>query len=95
MKIQDRLMSSHEKAFRFIEASRNPNGLWSDFLTLAEESVYWVSGYVGYALFQGKDSLGRGWLKEVASRILEYQGGDGGWGYGRARKNTQIERAIE
>lgn len=82
MKIQDRLMSSHEKAFRFIEASRNPSGLWSDFLTLAGESVYWVSGYAGYALFQGKDSLGRGWLKEVASRILEYQGGDGGWGYG-------------
>jgi squalene cyclase len=82
MKIQDRLISSLEKAFRFIEASCNPSGLWSDFLTLAGESVFWVSGYAGYAMFQGEDGLEKDWLKEVAYRILEHQGGDGGWGYG-------------
>ena len=82
MKIRDRLMFSLEKAFKFIETSRNPNGLWSDFLTLAGESVYWVSGYTGYALCLGNNSRGIGELEEVGSRILEHQGGNGGWGYG-------------
>jgi len=42
------LSLSLERAFKFIEDGRNSDGLWSDFLTLAGESVYWVSGYVGY-----------------------------------------------
>jgi hypothetical protein len=50
MKIQNRLMSSHEKAFRFIEASRNPSGLWSDFLTLARAHLL-VDGVPVHTVF--------------------------------------------
>lgn len=78
----DRLMLSLERAFNFIEVNRNPDGFWSDFLTLAGESVYWVSGYVGCALCCVHDSRGRGLLEEVGSKILEHQGRDGSWGYG-------------
>ncbi|MDA4112985.1 MAG: hypothetical protein OK474_02965 [Thaumarchaeota archaeon] len=83
MESSDRLRLSLERAFRFIKDNRNPDGLWSDFLTLAGESVYWVSGYVGYAA-----SLNRApgqeeeWLHGVGLAILEHQGRDGGWGYG-------------
>lgn len=70
-----------EKALKFIGDNRNPDGLWSDFLTLAGESVYWVSGYVGYALSCFGECCG-GWLRGVAGSILSLRGGDGGWGYG-------------
>jgi len=69
-----------------MESGANPDGLWSDFLTLAGESVYWVTGYVGYALARGVAPRGeeekRRLLVEVGSRLLERQGEDGGWGYG-------------
>lgn len=78
-----RLRLSLERAFKFIEDSRNPDGLWSDFLTLAGESVYWVSGYVGYAIIRHCGARGEeNWLGEVGSSILKHQGTDGGWGYG-------------
>jgi squalene cyclase len=76
------LSSSIEKASRFIEVSRSHSGFWSDFLTLAGKSVYWVSGYTGYALCQGDDDSRPGLLEAVAHRILDHQGVDGGWGYG-------------
>lgn len=85
MEDPERLRLSLDGALRFLEGSRNPDGFWSDFLTLAGESVYWVTGYVGYALaggaLHGEDERRR-LLLEVASRLLERQGGDGGWGYG-------------
>jgi squalene cyclase len=69
-----------------MEGSVNPDGLWSDFLTLAGESVYWVTGYVGYALARGVAPQTEGEKKRLllraSSRILERQGEDGGWGYG-------------
>lgn len=80
MEYPDRVRSSLEKASRFMEEHRNSDGLWSDFLTLAGESVYWVSGYVGYALSRYGDV--HDWLVEVGSSILERQDEDGGWGYG-------------
>jgi squalene cyclase len=82
MKVPEGLGSSLEKAFKFMEVSRNHGGLWSDFLTLAGESTYWVSGYTGYALCKGCDGLGLGSLEAVALRILDHQGGNGGWSYG-------------
>jgi squalene cyclase len=82
MNVPEGLGSSLEKAFRFMEVSRNHGGLWSDFFTLAGESTYWVSGYTGYALCQGCDGLRLGLLEVVALRILDHQGEDGGWGYG-------------
>jgi len=81
MNVPERLRSSLEKALRFIEVSRNHGGLWSDFLTLAGESIYWVSGYTGYALCQRIYDPGLGLLEGVAQRILDHQGGSG-WGYG-------------
>lgn len=80
MNVPEGLGSSLEKAFRFMAVSRNHGGLWSDFLTLAGESVYWVSGYTGYALSHGGDDPGL--LGEAALSLLEHQGRDGGWGYG-------------
>jgi squalene cyclase len=77
----ERLRLSVERAFEFIQGGRNPDGLWSDFLTLAGESVYWVSGYVGYALGRYCGSR-EARLEEVGSKILDRQGRDGGWGYG-------------
>jgi len=86
MERPDRLTPALYRAERFMEGSLNPDGFWSDFLTLAGESVYWVTGYVGYALARGgaqhaKEEKGQ-LLLGVASRLLERQGGDGGWGYG-------------
>lgn len=63
-----------------MEESINPDGFWSDFQTLAGESVYWVTGYVGCALSHDEET--RGMLQEVGSRIIGRQGEDGGWGYG-------------
>jgi len=73
---------SLKRAIKFMGGCRNPDGLWSDFLTLAGESVYWVSGYVGYALSRYGGARRNGWLTRVGSNILESQGEDGGWGYG-------------
>lgn len=81
MERPDRLRPSLEGAVGFMEASLNPDGLWSDFLTLAGESVYWVTGYVGYALARGGAPRER-LLSGVGQRLLRSQGGDGGWGYG-------------
>ena len=50
MERPDRLADSVDAASRFLGESIRPDGFWSDFLTLAGESVYWVTGYVGYAL---------------------------------------------
>ena len=57
--------------------SVNPDGFWSDFLTLAGESVYWVSGYVGHALARSaapRVEEVRQLLQDVGSRLLERQG---------------------
>jgi hypothetical protein len=81
----ERLRVSLDGALRFIDGSINPQGFWSDFLTLAGESVYWVTGYVGYALAQGSAPHGeerRRLLLDVGSRLLAHQDGGGGWGYG-------------
>ena len=82
MKIDDRLKISIDRAFEFIINNRNLDGFWSDFLTLAGESVYWVSGYLGFALsrYGGKRNEER--LKEIGGNILKHQSENGGWGYG-------------
>lgn len=82
MESQEELRLSLGKALRFIEGSRNAGGgLWSDFLTLAGESVCWVSGYVGYALARFGEEDSRAWLWEAGEKVLAYQTPDGGWGY--------------
>ena len=78
---KDSIWSSLEKALQFIKNSRNDDGLWSDFLTLAGESVYWVSGYVGYAIARFCKNH-ETWLEEVALKLLRHQNVGGGWGYG-------------
>jgi squalene-hopene/tetraprenyl-beta-curcumene cyclase len=79
----DRLRVSLIRAFKFLKDNRKSEGLWSDFLTLAGESTYWVSGYVGYHLIcHNIDSKETTWLKKVGYNILDHQNIDGGWGYG-------------
>ncbi len=79
----ERLKASLEKALVFLENSRNPDGLWSDFLTLAGESVYWVSGYVGYTIIRyARKPKPESMLNEAGYRILAGQRADGGWSYG-------------
>jgi squalene cyclase len=81
--ISSKVAASFEKAFRFLADSRNADGLWSDFLTLAGESVFWVSGYIGCSLVQNCEEHIKGnWLNEVGAKILEHQNVEGGWGYG-------------
>lgn len=71
------------KARTFIQSKRRSDGLWSDFLTLAGESVHWVSGYVGYALISSENSFVQNTeLDAIALKILQQQNPDGGWGYG-------------
>jgi hypothetical protein len=70
--ISNRLTLSLEKAFKFMEDSRNSDGLWSDFLTLAGESVFWVSGYVGYALIAtNKFTMEKGCWTELVRESLQ------------------------
>jgi squalene-hopene/tetraprenyl-beta-curcumene cyclase len=82
-KFSDRLSVSLDRTFRFLKDNLNLNGFWSDFLTLAGESVYWVSGYVGYNIICNlDDSQEKMWLEQVGHSILANQSPDGGWGYG-------------
>jgi hypothetical protein len=77
----DRLEKSRDAALTFIKTSRNPDRLWSDFRTLAGESIFWVSGYIGYMISRyggGQDE----WLDEAAGLIRNHRNPDGGWGYG-------------
>ena len=79
----DKLRVSLDRTFKFLKDSRNPDGFWSDFLTLAGESVYWVSGYVGYNIICNlDDSEEKMWLEKVGHSLLAHQNADGGWGYG-------------
>lgn len=81
MQLSGTLATAVGGAARFIEENRNADGLWSDFLTLAGESVYWVSGYVGYALASARSASPRA-LEEVGRKLLAHQHPLGGWGYG-------------
>jgi squalene-hopene/tetraprenyl-beta-curcumene cyclase len=79
----DKLRVSLDRTFKFLKDSLNPDGFWSDFLTLAGESVYWVSGYVGHNIIcHIDDSEEKKWLEKVGHSILAHQRDDGGWGYG-------------
>jgi squalene-hopene/tetraprenyl-beta-curcumene cyclase len=81
--VSDRLRVSLDRTFKFLKDSLNSDGFWSDFLTLAGESVYWVSGYVGYNIIcYLKDPDEKKWLEKVGCSILVHQSADGGWGYG-------------
>ncbi len=77
------LSKSIQGARKFLVESFNADGLWSDFLTLAGESVFWVSGYVGYSLISfEKEPEDKKFLRKAAVNILKCQNLDGGWSYG-------------
>lgn len=79
----EKIKTSLNKTLLFIQNNRSPDGLWSDFLTLAGESVHWVSSYVGYAIISALEGAAKeSWLSEIGSKILQQQNLDGGWGYG-------------
>jgi squalene-hopene/tetraprenyl-beta-curcumene cyclase len=80
--VSERLSGSLEGAFKFLKNSLNSDGFWSDFLTLAGESTYWVSGYVGYNILCHLDPEEKMWLENVGYSILAHQNADRGWGYG-------------
>ena len=75
------LMKSLDDAAKFITSRQSQNGLWSDFLTLAGESTFWVTGYVGYHLRQYPHTS-PDTLRKVREAILANQTDEGGWGYG-------------
>jgi squalene-hopene/tetraprenyl-beta-curcumene cyclase len=78
-----KLRASLDRTLKFLKDSRNSDGSWSDFLTLAGESTYWVSGYVGHHIIcHLNNSDDKTWLKKVGYSILAHQNTDGGWGYG-------------
>ncbi len=84
--LTERLRSSLDNSIRFIERCMSPEGFWSDFLTLAGESTYWVTGYVGVALArgfvpEGGEGARKRMLSLVGSHLLENQQEEGGWGY--------------
>jgi squalene-hopene/tetraprenyl-beta-curcumene cyclase len=77
------LSKSIDRARKFIFGNLGLDGFWSDFLTLAGESVFWVSGYVGSSLISGGSSSGeRELLEKTCASMLRCQNLDGGWGYG-------------
>jgi squalene cyclase len=78
----EKLVSSLENAYDYIRVNRNSDGQWSDFLTLAGESVYWVSGYIGYALSGYMMFRREDWIKSTENYLLKHQQQNGGWGYG-------------
>ena len=78
----EKLVNSLKRAYDYIQVNRNYDGQWSDFLTLAGESVYWVSGYVGYALSDYPTSRREDWIKNTQNYLMRHQRQDGGWGYG-------------
>ena len=73
---------SLERAYRFLRECQSVNGAWSDFLTLAGESVFWVSGYVGHALSAGKNTKSSLFAAHTARMLLNNQDKEGGWSYG-------------
>jgi Squalene cyclase len=80
----DNLSKAIKHAYQFITKNLNSGGLWSDFLTLAGESVFWVSGYVAYSLASYSESVSeeKKLLENIAAKILSNQRSDGGWSYG-------------
>lgn len=82
LEIANRLKVSLDKAFTFIKDNRNIDGNWSDFLTLAGESIYWVSGYVGYSISCFGKTREEEWLKNIGQYLLKHQQQNGGWSYG-------------
>jgi squalene-hopene/tetraprenyl-beta-curcumene cyclase len=76
-----RLKSGLEMGGAFLESSRNEDGLWRDFKTLAGLSSDWVTGFVSYALIQAEAK------PSLASTLLclaERQRENGGWAYNRS-----------
>ena len=70
---------SMSAAARYLAQEQATDGSWGDFMLLAEQSTFWVTGYVGWTLQQtlpgGADlALGAQWLL-----ARQYPGG--GWGY--------------
>lgn len=81
LELSGRLDAAVSGAVGFLERNRNGDGLWSDFVTMAGESVCWVSGYVGHSLATCR-STAVGSIEEAGRKVLARQRANGGWGYG-------------
>ena len=77
----EKVRISLKRAFKFLQESQGHGGMWSDFLTLAGESVFWVSGYVGYAISCDEKTKRSPWLNRVGATLISNQDEKGGWGY--------------
>jgi squalene-hopene/tetraprenyl-beta-curcumene cyclase len=63
----------------YLAREQSPGGFWGDFLLLAEQSTYWVTGYVAWTLQQVRPDAAD--LGRAAAWLLEQQYPEGGWGY--------------
>lgn len=63
----------------YLAREQSPAGFWGDFLLLAEQSTYWVTGYVAWTLQQIRPDAAD--LARAAAWLLAEQYPEGGWGY--------------
>lgn len=68
-----------EAGAAYLARAQSPAGCWGDFLLLAEQSTYWVTGYVAWTLQQIRP--GAADLARAAAWLLAEQEPEGGWGY--------------
>ncbi|GAB4146699.1 MAG: hypothetical protein Fur0021_04950 [Candidatus Promineifilaceae bacterium] len=75
------LQNAIENAARYLSHNQAEDGRWGDFMLLAEQSTFWVTGYVGWTLSQLEKPTGR--LQQAARWLIQNQFDGGGWGYNR------------
>ncbi|MCB8952684.1 MAG: hypothetical protein H6650_11780 [Ardenticatenales bacterium] len=68
-------------AAAYLAQNQAGDGRWGDFMLLAEQSTFWVTGYVGWTLSQLDKPVGR--LPQAAHWLIQNQFDGGGWGYNR------------
>lgn len=70
-----------EAALNYILRRQDDQGFWSDFHTLAGESTYWVSGFVGRHLLTCLPNSES--IPKAIEALLACEQVTGGWGYGK------------
>jgi squalene cyclase len=75
--------ASVRRALTFLLKMQRPDGLWSDFYTLAGQSNHWVSAVVGCALTRGIIGSDGGSVDRALAELAKEQRSHGGWAYNR------------
>lgn len=75
----DRIAAAIDSATRYLIQQSARNGSWGDFMLLAEQSTFWVTGYVGWTL--NTIRMRSNVLPRAAQWLIANQYPSGGWGY--------------